>query len=119
MVPTQELQDAIRQVETSMNIRDLRKLHRDFGQLFCGKMTLGGRLMSTKAFKSDATKSEQEQKEEYKNSVGASIQAWSVSASVKRDTSTSSANSSAAVNQQSQERNVFEAVGGDTILASK
>lgn len=119
MVPTQELQDAIGKVEASMRIKDLRKLHSDFGQFFCRKVTLGGRLICTKLSKAEANKSEEERKSEYKTSVGASIQAWKVSASVKRDTATTSSTASSAASAASREQHVFEAVGGDTILASK
>ncbi|KAK6526470.1 hypothetical protein TWF694_005056 [Orbilia ellipsospora] len=115
--PTPELALAIENIRQNKNISDLRQLHKDFGHLFCTKITLGGRLMSSKILESTENSSEQEQKEQFKTSMGMQIQTPFGGASVKHDEEHGSDTSSTQTEKNKNEKHVFEAVGGDTILA--
>jgi hypothetical protein len=104
----------------SKNIDDLRKLYRDFGQLWCQRVTIGGRLQSTKIMKSSETKSEQEQKDAFKMSVGMQFSTpFGVGGGAKHSRENATETSNSTTNIQQNETNIFEAVGGDTILAAK
>ncbi|KAF2811812.1 uncharacterized protein BDZ99DRAFT_414359 [Mytilinidion resinicola] len=117
--PTPELIKAVEKVRKSKNINDLRKLHADFGHLFCQNLTLGGRLQSTKIIKTDTLTTEQEQKEQFKVSVGVSVSTpIGIGASMKHEEEKGSTQSQNTMDKKTNENNIFEAVGGDTILAN-
>jgi hypothetical protein len=98
----------------------MRKLHRDFGQLFCRQVTVGGRLLTTKIMDSTTNTSEQEQKEEYKGSVAASVSYAGVgSASVKHEQQGGKSAEQNVGQENKNESHSFEAVGGDTLLGTK
>ncbi|KAJ9634366.1 hypothetical protein H2199_009024 [Coniosporium tulheliwenetii] len=87
--------------------------------LFCQNLTLGGRLQSTKIIKSNSYHIEQEQKEQFKVSVGVSVSTpFGVSGSVKHEQEWGSTQSESRTDKKTEESNVFEAVGGDTVLAN-
>ena len=118
--PTAELKAAIFNIAKYKNIKDLRKLYRDFGQVFCKQVTLGGRLQSTKVITDTTTKTEQEHKEQFKVSVGVQVSTpIGVGAGVKHEREKGNSSSNSDANNNQSETNVFEAVGGDTILVSK
>lgn len=114
-----ELALALANLAKSPNVSAMRKLHQDFGQLFCRRVTVGGRLLTTKTMTEDKTVSEQSQKQEYKVSVAVAVTTPYVSASVKHEQSKSSEVSQNTATADKRENHAFEAVGGDTILASK
>jgi hypothetical protein len=118
MEPTPELIQAIRKVEASKNIKDLRQLRRDFGYLFCKQITLGGRLQTLELMDQSMKTSEQEQKQSLKTSVGLSVSTPKASASVSHTQESGSANSSSQGQSDNSENHAFEALGGDTLLAS-
>lgn len=97
----------------------MRKLHQDFGQLFCKQVTVGGRLLTTKIMTGTENKSEQAEKEEYKASVGVSASYGGVSASVKHEQGAGKGTAKGEVAIASNEAHTFEAVGGDTLLGTK
>lgn len=94
-------------------------MHEDFGQLFCKQVTVGGRLLTTKIMTTTENKSEQVQKEEYKASVAVSASYGAFSASVKHEQGGGNSTAKGQVQTKSSESHSFEAVGGDTLLASK
>ncbi|KAF4340765.1 hypothetical protein FBEOM_5326 [Fusarium beomiforme] len=120
--PTPELAELVRVIRSSKDIRALRRLHAEFGNLFCRHVTLGGRLMSTKVVKITDSKSMNEHKESFKLSVGASVSAsfagFGGGVSVKSDQERGSTNLEERSSRSQQEALAFEAVGGDTILAT-
>ncbi|KAF2448944.1 hypothetical protein P171DRAFT_509315 [Karstenula rhodostoma CBS 690.94] len=122
MEPTEELAGLIETIRKTKNIKALRKLHQEYGQLFCQRITLGGRLLSTKIVDSTEKKTEEQQKESFKSSIGASISGgyggFSASASVKHDSASGNATENANAAREQKETAVFEAVGGDTIMAN-
>lgn len=82
-------------------------------------MTVGGRLLSTKIMQSAEHGTEEEQKEQFKVSVGVSVQTpIGVGAEMKHDEEHGTSTSTNTTSKTTNEDNVFEAVGGDTILAS-
>ncbi|KAJ9636432.1 hypothetical protein H2199_008107 [Coniosporium tulheliwenetii] len=88
--------------------------------ILISNLTLGGRLQSTKIIKSNSYHMEQEQKEQFKVSVGVSVSTpFGVSGSVKHEQEWGSTQSESKTDKKTEESNVFEAVGGDTILANK
>ena len=142
MEPTPELAQAIERIRKFKNIKDLRRLHKDFGQyipsagliapgtlkntnrsslghLFCQSLTLGGRLQSTKTITVTKEHTENSQKDTFKTSVGVAVSTPWVNASVKHDEEKSTETSNERMEKNTQENVVFEAVGGDTILANK
>lgn len=101
-------------------MNDLRQLYRDYGHLFCKQVTIGGRLQSTKIFNSTTNTSEQSAKEEFKVSVGLQVSTpFGVGAGMKHETSQGSSTDQKSGDHKERETNVFEAVGGNTILAAK
>lgn len=122
MEPTEDLAALIKIIRTTKNIKALRKLQAEYGQLFCQRVTLGGRLLSTKIVTSTENKTMEEHKESMKVSVGASISGsyagFSASASVKHEQAQGTTNANETSQRSQNEAAVFEAVGGDTILAN-
>ncbi|KAH7118725.1 hypothetical protein B0J11DRAFT_582534 [Dendryphion nanum] len=117
--PSPDLVAAIERVRVTKNIKDLRRIHADYGHLFCQNLTLGGRLQSSKIAKGKSISEEETQKEQFKVSVGVTVATpVGVGASVKRDQEQGKEGSDNKTDKQSDETNVFEAVGGDTILAN-
>lgn len=90
------------------------------GHLFSRKVTLGGRLVATKVVKMTEQSNEKSMKEDFKVSVGVSVKTpIGVGGSVKVDSQTSSSNATSETQINRNETQIFEAVGGDTILANK
>ena len=121
--PSPELAQAIDLVKRTKSIKHLRKLHADFGNLFCQNLTLGARLTSTKIITSDVTKSEQEQKEQFKVSFGLAVSTpkeakFAGEVALKTEHTKGFTESVNTTNNTATESNVFEAAGGDTILAN-
>ncbi|KAF2839889.1 hypothetical protein M501DRAFT_1015973 [Patellaria atrata CBS 101060] len=117
--PSPELTAALQTIATTKNVNDMRKLQREFGQLFCQRVTVGGRLQSTRIMDAKSTMSEQEQKEQYKVSVGLQVSTpIGVGAGVKHEQEKGKSVTVNTTNIDKSETHVFEAVGGETILAS-
>lgn len=81
---------------------------------------MGGRLQSTQIMHQDSKKSEQEQKEEFKVSVGVQVSSpFGVGGGVKHDNAGGKVDSKNVGSASGSQNNVFEAVGGNTILAAE
>lgn len=87
-------------------------------RLFCQELTLGARLMSTKRMTSSSASDAENKKQEFKVSVGVSVSTPYGGASVKHEESKGSAESKSTTTTSTTESNVFEACGGDTLLAN-
>ncbi|KAI7530567.1 hypothetical protein KC317_g20037, partial [Hortaea werneckii] len=116
--PTPEFASLLETIRTTKSIRALRRLQADFGQLFCQQLTLGARLLSTQTMSTRFKGSTDEQKEQFKVSVGVSVSTPYGGASVKHEQEQGSSSENKRSETTSNESNVFEAVGGDTILAN-
>ncbi|KAK3367914.1 hypothetical protein B0H63DRAFT_404760, partial [Podospora didyma] len=92
--------------------------NRHFGQLWCQRVTIGGRLQSTKIMSDTTATKEQQQKESFKWSVGAQVTTPWVSGGVKHSKTGGTDNQDNEADVKRREENVFEAVGGDTILVT-
>ncbi|WXC42315.1 hypothetical protein QX201_002094 [Fusarium graminearum] len=109
---------AIQKVEATKNIKDLRQLRQDYGYLFCTSLTIGGRLQTQSIMTDTEKTSEQEQKQSMKTSVGLSVASPEASASISHTQESGSANSQSQATSDKYESHAFEAMGGDTLLAS-
>ncbi|KAI7161520.1 hypothetical protein KC349_g2699 [Hortaea werneckii] len=116
--PTPEFASLLETIHTTKSIRALRRLQADFGQLFCQQLTLGARLLSTQTMSTRFKGSTDEQKEQFKVSVGVSVSTPYGGASVKHEQEQGSSTENKRSETNLNESNVFEAVGGDTILAN-
>lgn len=117
--PTPELKAALERIRKNKNIADLRKLNQDFGQLWCQRVTVGGRLQSQSIMTETTNKSEQEQKDAFKVSVGVQVTTPFVGVGVKHTNENGKQKTQNAADIKKDETHVFEAVGGDTILAAR
>lgn len=124
--PTPDFAAAVEEIRNTKSIVALRKLHQDFGQLFCKNVTLGGRLSSTKTIQATSTQTEEMEKQEFKinfgyatkadgTAIGVPVQA---SVGAKLEHSSGYTESKNTTEKNTFEQIFFEANGGDTILAN-
>ncbi|KAM0209146.1 hypothetical protein ACHAQD_011311 [Fusarium lateritium] len=116
--PTEGLKQAIAKVEATKNVKDLRQLRRDYGYLFCKSITVGGRLLTQALMDQSLTTSEQEQKQSLKTSVGLSVSSPKASGSASHTQESGSDNSKSQAQSDKSESHTFEAMGGDSLLAT-
>jgi hypothetical protein len=116
--PTPEFATLLDIIKTTHSIEALRQVHDRYGQLFCQELTLGGRLMSTKIITSKNTEDLEAKKEQFKVSVGANVQSPYGGGGMKASAEGGNDMTLATDKSSSKEDNIFEAVGGDTILAN-
>ncbi|KAJ7780008.1 hypothetical protein B0H16DRAFT_729600 [Mycena metata] len=118
LVPTDELKAALELVGRTKDITDLRKLHAHFGHLFCQQVLVGGALQSTKISNATSKSSEKTEKEAFRASVGFAVKSPYVTASGEVSHENGSAKSAGQTEKNISESVVFEATGGNTLLAS-
>lgn len=120
--PTDELAELLETVRRTKNIKVLRRLQAEYGNLFCQRVTLGGRLMTTKTVQIDEKTTVEAEKSSFKLALGASVSGSyagiSASASVKHEKSEGGSKTEETSTRSQHEACVFEAVGGETILAT-
>ncbi|EUC28058.1 hypothetical protein COCCADRAFT_64920, partial [Bipolaris zeicola 26-R-13] len=116
--PSPEFVTLLDKAKNQKSIDAVRAIHDQYGQLFCQELTLGARLLSTKRIKTDKDTDTEQHKEQMKVSVGASVQTPYGGVSAKHDEEKVKTNDKSTEKSNTQEINVFEAVGGDTILAN-
>ncbi|GIC86088.1 uncharacterized protein Aud_002450 [Aspergillus udagawae] len=117
--PTEELKNAIKRIQKTKNINDLRKLRADFGHLFVQQAVLGGCLQTTKVTDAKEKSTEEKSKDEFKAEVGVAVQtAFGVGGSVKASHETQDGKEHVQSNLNQRETMSFEATGGNTLLAS-
>ncbi|KAG8626282.1 hypothetical protein KVT40_005227 [Elsinoe batatas] len=117
--PSPELAQLVDTVRQTKNIKALRKIQSEFGQVFCQQLTLGARLLSTRTMSSNKETSDEEKKQEFKVSVGVSVSTPYGGASVKHEEAKGSGDKSSRSETNINDNNVFEAVGGDTLFQSE
>ncbi|KAK1700797.1 hypothetical protein BDP55DRAFT_644197 [Colletotrichum godetiae] len=121
LVPTREFIENIEKIKKQADVTDIRKFHERFGKFFCHQVILGGMLLSTKTLIGNERVDEEKQRCDFKRAIGMSISSpveVAIGADSKRE-NTSGANQN--VNRSYMDNSdsvVFEAVGGNTILAS-
>lgn len=118
MEPTDELKAALDSVRKTKNISSLRKLHQTFGHLFCGEATLGGCLQTTKVVTGTERGTQTMQKEGFKAQVGVAVSTPYGGASVKASHEKQDKVETGEKKTDTSEAMVFEATGGNTILAA-
>ncbi|KAH7038402.1 uncharacterized protein B0I36DRAFT_235984 [Microdochium trichocladiopsis] len=123
MEPTAELAELLETIRRTKNIKALRRLHAEYGNLFCQRVTLGGRLLSTKTVQTTEASKLEEEKQSFKTSVGVTVSGgfggFSASSSMKHEKEQGSTTSNQSTAKSQSEAVVFEAVGGETILAAE
>ncbi|KAJ7618220.1 hypothetical protein B0H17DRAFT_1219978 [Mycena rosella] len=116
LVPTEDLQAALTRVNQTKDINDLRKLHENFGHLFCKQVMIGGALQSTKVVSTTSTSQETTVKEAFRASVGVAVKTPAgVGASLKAEHEQGKGESSGQKDSNISESVVFEATGGTVI----
>ena len=117
--PTEELRKAIDLVRSTRNISHLRDLHRNFGHLFCKEVVIGGRLQSTRYTNASDSITESTEKSKFKASLGLQVSvpgAGSLSSKASHEDGRS--HNQQQQDSQMQDAIIFEATGGNTILAA-
>ncbi|KAI8931675.1 hypothetical protein NX059_011322 [Plenodomus lindquistii] len=116
--PTPEFASLLNNIRDKKSLDALRLLQAQYGQLFCQELTLGARLLSTKVVAATKDGSLESHKDEFKASIGASVQTPWGGGSVKHEQAKGKEVTNSTLNTSARENNVFEACGGDTILAN-
>ena len=117
--PTDELKDAIKQVENSKDLNDLRKITARFGNLFCQKILLGGCLQTSKVLTGHEIASESIQRSKFKANVGLNVSVpGGPSANMKASHEKQDQSEEGSRTTDNTENLSFDATGGNTILAA-
>ncbi|KAG9495541.1 hypothetical protein J7337_013790 [Fusarium musae] len=117
--PTEEFAAAIDLVRKTRNIIDLRKLHKQFGQIFCAEIVVGGCLQTSKILTAKEKEEENVQRNRFKGSVGIAVgapQVANLGAKMSHETQDHSESGTRELDQR--ESLSFRATGGNTILAA-
>ncbi|KAF1836077.1 hypothetical protein BDW02DRAFT_485813, partial [Decorospora gaudefroyi] len=117
--PTAELRAAIEKVRRTKNVNDLRDLHARFGHFFCHEVVVGGALQTSRFTSGTHTVSESRQKEDFKAQVGfAASSPKGLAGSMKASRQKSKDDSDGSDEMTVTDKQAFEAIGGNAILAS-
>ncbi|KZL68463.1 hypothetical protein CI238_00125 [Colletotrichum incanum] len=120
LVPTREFADNVERIRKTKDVAEIRKFQRKFGQLFCHEVTLGGMLVSTKTLTDDELVEQDKKRDTFKHAIGLTVSSpVEVGADSKKETARGSDQNLDRSYKDSGDCVVFEAVGGNTILASK
>ncbi|TIC92698.1 hypothetical protein CH35J_010230 [Colletotrichum higginsianum] len=119
LVPTREFAENIEHIRKTKDVAEIRKFHRKFGQFFCHEVTLGGMLVSTKTLTDDEMVEQDKNRDMFKHAIGLTVSSpVEVGGDSKSETSRGSDQDLSRSYKASSNDVVFEAVGGNTILAS-
>ncbi|KXH53519.1 hypothetical protein CSIM01_12762 [Colletotrichum simmondsii] len=124
LVPTKAFTDGIKKIKElgeEADETDVRKFYEKFGQFFCHEVILGGMLLSTKALVGNESQDEEKSRCSFKHAIGMSVSSpveVIIGAESKKEIASSADQSMIRSYKDSDDSVVFEAVGGNTILAS-
>ncbi|KAK1530285.1 uncharacterized protein CCOS01_05388 [Colletotrichum costaricense] len=124
LVPTKAFTDGIEKIKElgeGADETDVRKFYERFGQFFCHEVILGGMLLSTKALVGNESQDEEKSRCSFKHAIGMSVSSpveVIIGAESKKEIASSADQSIVRSYKDSDDSVVFEAVGGNTILAS-
>ena len=117
--PTEELKSALREVQRSKNLNDLRELHTQFGQTFSTEVVLGGRLLTTRIFYAEEKISATKSSEQMKQNIGLSVTAPGGAGGSLKHSKTKGQDGHEMLQEiWTNDKIMFEASGGNTILAA-
>ncbi|KAH7184519.1 uncharacterized protein B0J16DRAFT_241459, partial [Fusarium flagelliforme] len=120
--PMPELARLIEAIHQTKNIKMLQRLHAEYGNYFSQRVTLGGRLLSSKVLAANDSQGLDQQKQSFRTSVGTSVSGnvgiYNASVSASQEVTTGNAHTNENSSQTQNEACVFEAVGGNTILST-
>ncbi|KAI3530605.1 hypothetical protein CSPX01_14714 [Colletotrichum filicis] len=124
LVPTKAFIDGIEKIKKlgeEADETDVRKFYEKFGQFFCHEVILGGMLLSTKALVGNESQEEEKSRCSFKHAIGMSVSSpveVIIGADSKKEIASGADQSIVRSYKDSDDSVVFEAVGGNTILAS-
>ncbi|KAG7054696.1 hypothetical protein JMJ77_0007172 [Colletotrichum scovillei] len=124
LVPTKAFIDGIEKIKKlgeEADETDVRKFYEKFGQFFCHEVVLGGMLLSTKALVGNESQEEEKSRCSFKHAIGMSVSSpveVIIGADSKKEIASGADQSIVRSYKDSDDSVVFEAVGGNTILAS-
>lgn len=120
--PTPELAGLIEAIRRTKKIKTLQRLHAEYGNYFSQRVTLGGRLLSSKVLSEEDAQHMDQQKQSFRTSVGTSVSGnigiYNADVSISHQNTSGDAHTNENSRQTQNEACVFEAVGGETILAT-
>ncbi|KAK0372145.1 hypothetical protein CLIM01_10490 [Colletotrichum limetticola] len=124
LVPTKAFTDGIEKIKElgeEADETDVRKFYERFGQFFCHEVILGGMLLSTKALIGNESQDEEKSRCSFKHAIGMSVSSpveVIIGAESKKEIASGADQNIVRSYKDSDDSVVFEAVGGNTILAS-
>ncbi|KAK1479829.1 hypothetical protein CCUS01_00383 [Colletotrichum cuscutae] len=124
LVPTKAFTNGIEKIKElgeEADETDVRKFYERFGQFFCHEVILGGMLLSTKALVGNESQDEEKSRCSFKHAIGMSVSSpveVIIGAESKKEIASGADQSIVRSYKDSDDSVVFEAVGGNTILAS-
>ncbi|KAK0660881.1 hypothetical protein QBC41DRAFT_383282 [Cercophora samala] len=117
--PTAEMATELKRIQTKKDAMDVRRFYRRFGQLFAQEVALGGMLVSTRVIEAKETTEEEKTKESFKTAIGLSITTpIDLGVEIKHENTRGKDQSDLQGKKGVNDRVVFEAIGGNTILAA-
>ncbi|KAF9880810.1 hypothetical protein CkaCkLH20_01852 [Colletotrichum karsti] len=119
LVATPQLSEQVKKIRRHGSPADIRKFHRTFGEFFSHEVTVGGMLTSTKTWEANERSTQERSKDDFKQTIGLAISSpVDVGVDAKRESMGSTDDSYSRGYRDNSEQVVFEAIGGNTILAS-
>ncbi|KAF6796484.1 hypothetical protein CSOJ01_13144 [Colletotrichum sojae] len=118
LIVTDEAKEAAKEIDDKKDGALIRKFHQRFGEFFSHEVTIGGMLTSTKTWEGSETIKDEKKKEDFKKTIGLAVTTVNIGLESKSDKTVGQDESLTAASRDTTDRVVFEAVGGNTILAS-
>ncbi|KAI0392574.1 hypothetical protein F5Y17DRAFT_459707 [Xylariaceae sp. FL0594] len=116
---TEELTREVENIRDKQNTMDVRKFYKKFGQFFAQEVRLGGVLTSTRVIDATETTAQEKSKDSFKLAIGLSVtMPIDAGVEVEHEKTVGSEKSDTNGQKHVNDRVVFEATGGNTILAA-
>ncbi|KAF4831923.1 hypothetical protein CGCTS75_v005023 [Colletotrichum tropicale] len=117
--PTPQLMKELKKVENDNTLVNIRKFHMTFGEFFAHEVTIGGMLTSTQTREASEQTLQEKSKQDFKRTIGLAISSpIDAGGGYTRQETQDTDQSNSYGNRNDSEQVVFEAIGGNTILAS-
>ncbi|KAF5507878.1 hypothetical protein CGCA056_v013515 [Colletotrichum aenigma] len=116
--PTPQLMKELKKVEKDNTLVNIRKFQMTFGEFFAHEVTIGGMLTSTQTREASEQTLQEKSKQDFKRTIGLAISSANAGAGYTRQESQDTDQSNSYGSRNDSEQVVFEAIGGNTILAS-
>ncbi|KAK2729527.1 hypothetical protein CKAH01_02501 [Colletotrichum kahawae] len=116
--PTPLLLKELEKVKKDNTLINIRKFQMTFGEFFAHEVTIGGMLTSTQTREASEQTLQEKSKQDFKRTIGLAISSANVGGGYSRQESQDTDQSNSYGSRNESEQVVFEAIGGNTILAS-